>query len=126
MARNVSEYSVSNTAGTYYYGSDRGNPLDTNYPYSNALLGSIFAYGDDNKKQVNHARYTQLEWFAQDTWKAARRVTFDAGGRFYRVGDLYSKGATLGFFSKEDYSPSKVGQLLFPACSIQTTAACPT
>lgn len=126
MARNVSVYSVYNAAGTYYFGSDRASPLDTGYPYSNALVGSIFAYGDDNKKQVNHARYTQIEWFGQDTWKVTRRLTLDYGARFHRVGDLYSKGATLGLFRAEDYSASKVGQLLFPACSIQTTGTCPT
>jgi len=126
MARNVSVYSVFNTAGTYYFGSDRANALDSGYGYSNALLGSIFAYGDDNKKQVNHARYTQLEWFIQDTWKVGRRFTLDLGLRFHRVGDLYSKGATLGLFRQEEYDPKKAGQLLFPACSIQTTAVCPT
>lgn len=125
MARNVSVYSTFNTAGTYYFGSDRASALDTGYPYSNALLGSIFAYGDDNKKQINHARYTQLEWFIQDTWKATRRLTFDLGARFHRVGDLYSKGATLGMFRQEEYDASKAGQLLFPACSIVTTAVCP-
>jgi len=114
MARNVSVYSVFNTAGTYYFGSDRAAALDTGYPYSNALLGSIFAYGDDNKKQVNHARYNQLEWFVQDTWKATRRLTIDAGLRFHRVGDLYSDGATLGLFRQEEYDRNKAGQLLFP------------
>lgn len=115
MARNVSVYSVYNTAGTYYFGSDRAAALDTGYPYSNALLGSIFAYGDDNKKQINHARYTQTEWFLQDTWKVSRKLTLDVGSRFYHVGDLYSKGATLGFFNTASYNPAKVGQLLFPA-----------
>ena len=115
MARNVSVYSVYNTAGTYYFGSDRANSLDAGYPYANALLGSIFAYGDDNKKQINHARYTQIEWFAQDTWKASRRLTFDYGLRFYRVGDLYSQGATLGLFSQSAYNPAKAGQLIYPA-----------
>jgi hypothetical protein len=125
MARNVSVYSVFNTAGTYYFGSDRSYALDTGYPYSNALLGSIFAYGDDNKKQVNHARYTQLEWFIQDTWKASRRLTFDVGLRFHRMGDLYSKGATLGLFRQEEYDPAKTGQLLFPACSVAAAGTCP-
>jgi hypothetical protein len=126
MARNVSVYSVFNIAGTYYFGSDRAAALDTGYPYSNALVGSIFAYGDDNKKQINHAGYTQIEWFAQDTWKVRRRFTLDYGLRFHRVGDLYSKGATLGLFRAEDYNAAKAGQLLFPACSIQTTGTCPT
>ncbi len=115
MARNVSVYSIHNTAGTYYFGSDRAATLDTGYPYSNALLGTIFAYGDDNKKQVNHARYLQVEWFVQDTWRATRRLTLDVGLRFHRVGDLYSAGATLGFFRQEEYDRSKTGQLLYPA-----------
>ena len=126
MARNVSVYSVYNAAGTYYFGSDRANPLDTNYPYANAMVGSIFAYGDDNTKLVNHARYTQIEWYLQDTLKASRRLTFDYGARFYRVGDLNSEGANLGLFNAASYNASKVGQLLYPACSTPvTTTTCP-
>jgi hypothetical protein len=126
MARNVSVYSTFNTAGTYYFGSDRSASVDAGYPYANAMVGSIFAYGDDNKKQVNHARYTQIEWFAQDTWKISRRLTLDVGLRLHRVGDLYSQGATLGLVRQEEYDPKKAGQLIFPGCSIQTTATCPT
>ncbi len=127
MARNVSVYSVYNAAGTYYFGSDRANPLDAGYPYANAMVGSIFAYGDDNTKLVNHAHYSQLEWYVQDTFKASRRLTFDYGLRFYRVGDLNSRGATLGLFNAASYNPSQVGQLLYPGCSIpSTTATCPS
>jgi hypothetical protein len=126
MARNVSVYSTYNIAGSYYFGSDRAAALDTGFPYSNALVGTIFGYGDDNKKQINHARYTQLEWFVQDTWKATRRLTLDLGLRFHRVGDLYSKGGTLGFFRQEEFDQSKVGQLLFPGCAVQTAGTCPT
>jgi len=115
MARNVSVYSTFNTAGTYYFGSDRAAALDSGYPFSNALLGSIFAYGDDNKKQINHARYRQLEWFVQDTWQVKRRLTFDLGLRFHRMGDLYSDRGVLGLFSAEAYDSSKAGQLIFPA-----------
>ena len=126
MARNVSVYSVYNTAGTYYFGSDRANPLDTNYPYANAMVGSIFAYGDDNTKLVNHAHYTQIEWYVQDTWKASRRLTFDYGMRFYRVGDLNSVGANLGLFNAASYNPAQVGQLLYPGCSVPSTSTtCP-
>ncbi len=126
MARNVSMYSTYNIAGTYYFGSDRAAALDTGYPYSNALVGSIFAYGDDNKKEIEHPRYTQIEWFAQDTWRVARRFTLDYGMRFHRVGDLYSAVATLGLFRKEEYNAGKAGQLLYPACAVQVTGVCPT
>ncbi len=114
MARNVSVFSSFNTAGSYFFGSDRAAAGDTGYAYSNALVGSIFAYGDDNKKQVNHARYQQIEWFVQDTWKVGRRLTLDIGLRFHRMGDLYSDRGTLGLVSEKDYDRSKSGQLLFP------------
>jgi hypothetical protein len=114
QARNVSVYSTYNTAGTYYFGSDLGSGVDTADPFSNALVGSLFAYGEDNKKQVNHARYKQFEWFAQDTWRASRRLTFDYGLRFQILGALSSQGATLGLFSQAAYNPNQAGQLLYP------------
>jgi hypothetical protein len=59
----------------HFFGTDSANPLDTGHPYANLLYGGVQAYGQDNKRQVNHARYTQFEWFAQDTWKVSRRLT---------------------------------------------------
>lgn len=126
-ARNVSAYSTYNTAGTYYFGSDLGNPVDTGNAFSNALTGSLYGYGEDNKKQINHARYRQVEWFVQDTWKIHRRVTIDAGVRFQFLGVLKSAGATLGIFDKASYSDSQAGQLLYPTCTVVVTGStsCP-
>jgi hypothetical protein len=115
MARHVSVYSQYNTAGTFYFGSDLGSGVDTGFPFSNALVGSVFAYGEDNKKQINHAHYRQYEWFLQDTWRASRRLTLDYGLRFQFLGALYSQGANLGLFAQSAYSPAKTGQLLLPA-----------
>lgn len=115
VARNVSVYETYNTEGIYFFGTDGANPNDTGYPYSNLLYGDVQGYGQDNKRQVNHARYSQFEWFAQDTWKVGRRVTLDLGVRFQLMQPTYSVGATLGLFSGSAYSPSKSGQLLFPA-----------
>jgi hypothetical protein len=126
-ARNVSVYSVYNTAGTYYFGSDLGNPVDTGNPFSNLLTGNLYGYGEDNKKQINHARYTQVEWFVQDTWKFNRRLTIDAGVRFQFIGTLRSEGATLGTFDTASYSASKSGQLLYPTCKVPVggSVSCP-
>ena len=63
MARNVSVYSTYNIAGSYYFGSDTSSAVDTGYPFSNLLTGGFFGYGEDSLKQVNHARYTQVDWY---------------------------------------------------------------
>ncbi|HTX38535.1 MAG TPA: carboxypeptidase regulatory-like domain-containing protein [Bryobacteraceae bacterium] len=128
-ARNVSVYSVYNTAGTYYFGSDLGNPVDSGDPFSNALIGSMYGYGQDNLKQQNRARYKQNEFFVQDNWKLNRRLTLDLGMRFSRLGALYeAPGKTQGVFVGSSYSASQQGQLLFPYCSVAvaSTASCPT
>ena len=96
MARNVSVYSVYNAAGTYYFGSDRANSFDTNYAYSNALLGSIFAYGDDSVKLVNHAHYTQLEWYVQDTWKMRPTLTLTSEGSRFPPGHRGNQALAFG------------------------------
>jgi hypothetical protein len=126
-ARNVSVYSVYNTAGTYYYGSDLGNPVDTGDPFSNALTGNLYGYGQDNIKQVNKARYKQFEFFIQDTWKVSRRLTIDAGVRFQDLGALYEAGTALGSFQAGAYNAKQQGQLLFPSCAVAVTASasCP-
>jgi hypothetical protein len=128
-ARNVSVYSVYNTAGTYYFGSDLGNPVDTGDPFSNALTGNLYGYGQDNVKQINRARYKQTEFFIQDTWKINRRLTLDYGARFQRLGALYeANNAQLGIFQGSAYSKSAQGQLLYPYCtvSVASNASCPT
>ena len=83
---------------------------DTGFPYSNALTGAAFAYGTDNKKQINHARYATYEFYLQDTWKVNRRLTLDYGIRVQSIGQEYSKGANLGFFnaSAADGAPAEV------------------
>ena len=114
MARNVSVYSTYNIAGSYYFGSDTASAVDTGYPYSNLVTGGFFAYGEDNLKQVNHARYTQWDWFVQDSWKVMRRLTLDLGMRFQWMGALHTAGQRLGLFDGSVYDRNKAGQPLYP------------
>jgi hypothetical protein len=117
-ARNVSVYENYDINGTYFFGNDQGNPGNTNYPLSNLLLGEIQSYGQDNEKQVNHARYYQYEWYLQDTYKISHRITLDYGMRFQVIPQIYSAGATLGLFNAADYNAADTGTLLMPHCSV--------
>jgi hypothetical protein len=90
------------------------------------LLGDVQSYGQDNQKQVNHARYYQYEWYLQDTWKVSRRFTLDYGLRFQVIPQIYSAGATLGLFNAAHYDRSKTGVVLQPACAVAiTSGSCP-
>lgn len=106
-------YDTYGPMGQYYFGTDTANPYDTGYGYSNLLMGSVQAYGEDNKIVYGNNRLTQLEWFAQDSWKIARRVTLDLGVRFQWIGTITDEGK-LGLFTAP-YDAGKMGVMLKPA-----------
>ncbi|MBI3428366.1 MAG: TonB-dependent receptor [Acidobacteria bacterium] len=116
------EYTTRNAArasafnGTFSFDRNTNNPLDTNYAFSNALLGVVNSYTEANKKLNGHARYKNIEWFIQDNWKATKRLTLDYGVRFYRIQPTISAGDNLAFFDPKLYDASKQPALMTPFC----------
>jgi hypothetical protein len=116
------EYTTRNAArsaafnGTFDFSRNVNNPLDTNHPFANALIGSVNSYTEANKKLNGHARYRNIEWFVQDNWKLTKRFTVDAGLRFYYIEPTYSEGDSLVYFDKSLYDPSKAPALMTPYC----------
>ncbi len=100
--------------GTFAFDRDATNPLDTGYAYSNALLGVVDSYTEASGHPNAHGRYTNVEWYAQDSWKAARRLTVDLGVRFYHVGPTISSGDQLAIFDPALYSASQQPPLIQP------------
>lgn len=110
--RNAARGSAFN--GTFNFNRDVNNPFDTNFAYSNALLGSVQNYTEANAKLDGQARYLNVEWFAQDTWKVTRRLTLDAGVRFYFIQPTWSEGQTLSAFDIATYDRARQPQLIQP------------
>lgn len=100
--------------GTFNFNRDTNNPLDTNYAYSNALIGSVQSYTESTNHPRGHSRYINAEWFAQDTWKVARRLTIDAGLRFYYVQPSWSAGDQLASWDPVAYDRAKQPPLIQP------------
>lgn len=100
--------------GTFAFNQDASNPLDTNYAFSNALLGTVDSYTESNAHPVAHGRDNNFEWYAQDTWKATRRLTIDAGVRFYLVDPTISAGTDLAAFDPSTYNASAQPPLIQP------------
>jgi hypothetical protein len=111
--RNAARGSAFN--GTFNFNRDVNNPFDSNFAYSNALLGSVQSYTEANAKLDGHARYRNIEWFAQDTWKLTRRFTIDAGVRFYHIQPTWSANDTLAMFDLGAYDRNRQPSLIQPA-----------
>lgn len=110
--RNAQRGSAFN--GTFNFNRDVNNPLETNYAYSNAILGSVQSYTESTNHPHGHARYLNVEWYAQDTWKVSRRLTLDLGLRMYYIQPSWSAGDNLSSFDMNLYDPAKQPPLIQP------------
>ncbi len=110
--RNAARSSYFN--GTFSFNQDATNPLNTGYAYSNALLGVVDSYTESNAHPSAHGRYINAEWYAQDTWKVTKRLTIDAGVRFYAIQPTLSAGDTLAAFDLAAYNPAAQPPLIQP------------
>jgi hypothetical protein len=99
---------------TFNFNRDVNNPFESNYAYSNAILGSVQNYTEANRHPQAHARYLNVEWFVQDQWKVTRRFTLDAGVRFYFIQPTWSAGDQLAAFDIEVYDRNQQPQLIQP------------
>ena len=100
--------------GSFAFDRDATNPLDTGYAYSNALLGIVDSYTESNGHPGAHGRYSNVEWYAQDTWKVTKHVTVDYGVRFYYIVPTISAGTKIAAFDPSAYNLSQQPPLIQP------------
>jgi hypothetical protein len=116
------EYTTRNAArasafnGTFNFDNNPNNPLNAGNPFANALIGVVNSYTEANGKLNGHARYKNIEWFAQDNWKVTRRLTLDYGLRFYHIQPTISAGDSLALFDPTLYDASKQPRLIEAFC----------
>jgi hypothetical protein len=101
--------------GTYDFGRNTNNPLETNWAYSNALMGVFASYTEASNRPFMHYRVSNIEWFAQDNWKVWRRLTLDLGMRFYLIPPLTERDRLVAGFVPSRYDPAKQVRLIAPA-----------
>jgi hypothetical protein len=69
-------------AGQFDFSNDSNDPGTTGYAFSNMFVGHVKEYSESLGRTPNNRVQTIWAWFVQDTWKATRRLTIDAGIRF--------------------------------------------
>ncbi len=93
--------------GNIAFGRDVNNPLDSNYAYSNAILGNFQSYVESDTRPSNEGRKTSLAWFVQDNWKATRRLSLDYGLRLVWYSQWTHNRGEAAAFALERYDRSK-------------------
>jgi hypothetical protein len=92
---------------TISFDRDPANPGDSNWPFSNALLGNFTQYQQWSKLLIEDAPYWNLEFFAQDSWKATRKLTLNYGLRANLVPPIYERNDLFTNFDDSAYDPAK-------------------
>lgn len=101
-------------AGSFDFGRNTNNPLDTGHPYANALLGVFNSYAESTTRPPGDGTANMIEWFAQDTWRLPR-VTLDYGVRFAYYTHYVARAGLGAAFALERYDPDAAPPLFEPA-----------
>jgi hypothetical protein len=72
--------------GSISFNRDQSNPGDTNHPFANALLGNYQSYQEASARSLNNGVVQINEFYAQDQWKATKRLMLTYGARFSAMG----------------------------------------
>ena len=110
----VNEANGESFNGTFSFNADANNPLDTGYAFANAVLGNVDSYAESTGIPGGHVRDKRVEWYAQDNWRATKRLTIDAGLRFYFLNPGYNAKVPYAAFDPSVYSRSAQPVLIQP------------
>ncbi|MEK7403495.1 MAG: carboxypeptidase regulatory-like domain-containing protein [Acidobacteriota bacterium] len=99
--------------GAYTFSASSAMPQNTGNGYTNALVGNFQNYSE-GWRVMGDFWFTGVEAFLQDNWRVNRRLTVDAGIRFYHLMPQENLNNTSASFVMSTYDPSKVARLYYP------------
>jgi hypothetical protein len=106
--------SFANSSGSFNFGDGGGNPLDTGFGFANAAIGVFQTFNQASIYPTGQYRYTNLEFYLQDTWKATRRLTLDYGIRFYYIQPQFDSSLQTSTFLPDRFDPTQAVRLFRP------------
>ena len=92
---------------TIDFGRDANNPGDTNWAFSNALLGNYLSYTQINKDPLPSYPYHNFEFYGQDTWKVTRKLTLNYGLRIAFIAPFHDTLGLMSNFDPSKYDPAQ-------------------
>jgi hypothetical protein len=101
--------------GQYQFNNNANNPLNTNFAFSNMLLGVYQQYTETSRYGDTHNRQVWSEFYGQDTWQATPRLTVDYGLRFLLYTPYWRPDQQIANFDPAKYDPAQAPRLYMPA-----------
>jgi hypothetical protein len=105
----------TNANGNINFIDSTSNPLDTGFGFANAAIGVFQSFNQASAYPTGQYRYTNLEFYVQDTWKVKQRLTLDYGLRFYYIQPQYDTALQTSTFLPQLFDRSKAPRLYRPA-----------
>jgi hypothetical protein len=105
--------------GSFDFSRNVNNPNDTNYAYSNAILGYFNSYSESNSRPGQDMRSTIMESYIQDTWRVTKKLTLNYGMRFGAYIPMWTPSLKASSFNPASFDPSQAPVLFQPALNAQ-------
>ncbi|WP_321472084.1 carboxypeptidase regulatory-like domain-containing protein [uncultured Paludibaculum sp.] len=103
--------STNSVNGYINFNRDVNNPGDTNWSWSNALLGNYNNLQQSNKVLNGQYRSLNVEWYVQDNWKVNSKLTLEYGIRFYYIQPQYDDALQTSSWNRNLWDPTAAGVL---------------
>jgi len=100
--------------GNLSFGQDSQNPGDTNYAFSNALLGNYQSFQQASVWPDLFYNHQNIEWYVQDNWKVSKTFALDYGLRMAWVQPDYEQNNGLSSFNPSLFTSSQQVTLYQP------------
>jgi hypothetical protein len=105
------------TFGTYNFTNSTSNPLDTGFPYANALVGIVNSFNQQSTYIEGQYVYNNTEGYIQDNWKVNSRLTLDYGVRLVHQQPQYDRLGQASNFLPSQYDLAAAPSLYQAGCA---------
>lgn len=105
------------TEGVYNWGDSSSNPLDTGLGFANAAIGVFTSFQQATRPANGEYRFTNLEFYGQDSWKVTPRFTLNYGVRAYWIQPEFDQLLQTSNFLASSWKANQAPRLYWPSCA---------
>ncbi len=111
----------SRYTGQVAFSNSAANTNTTGTAFADALLGNFLSYTEASDDPIGHFRFTDVEAYVYDSWKATRRFSLEFGLRYQHDGPTYTQANNMVSFDPSKFDPTQAVTLTPSGSAIDTT-----